>query len=482
MEIIQDINNSFLSEIMIAFFIIINLLFSIIFSKKFFRVSKWLCIIQLMISLVALSFTQVEPIYLGFNSGIYSNVYTMFFKILIFVSSIFMVFLSRNFINEISSRSFEYFTLILFSILSSLIIISANDFLILFTAIEMLSLSLYILITFKRGVNSKEAALKYIIISALATGITLFGISYLYGITGSLNFSQINNYLVTTSNTEIPLLFNFSCIFILSGLMMKIGAIPFANWVADIYEGASFSIAAFISIIPKVAIFAILIRLSVLIFKFSPMINLIIAIISILTIIYGSLGAIRQTNIKRFMGYSSVTHSGFILLGLLAPISVYGISTIIYYLVIYIFMNTGAWAALILFNGKKKMFKISDYKGLIYQRPFYTFAFSICLISLAGLPPTGGFLAKFYLFSSIIRTSVGNFFVLIIVMILASLSIYFYTNLIKNLFDRTIPIKNLYNKATSPKVLLYLCATLLIVFFLYSDKIIQICQIVSYEI
>lgn len=478
MELFFDIKGAFLQELSLIIFIIFNIILSLFFSKKFYKLSKWFALIAVTVTMCS-SFVKLSPDYhYAFHNAFLSNIYTVFFKNLILITVFFVILLSRNLIKQKRDKAFEYFTLLLSATLGAMCLVSSNDFLSAFISLETLSVASYFLVSFHKNYEAKEAGLKYLITGSVASAIFLFGVSYLYGICGTLNFSVINDFYLQQNPT---LLFTLACIFIIMGLMFKIGCVPFSNWVPDIYQGASYPVGAFLSLVPKLAGFAIISRLLVFVFVFSPILKIIIALFAVLSVAYGTLGAIRQTNIKRLYGYSSISHAGYMLLGL-SVLSVYGLSTVLFYLFCYVFMNIGIWTAAIIFNTSVKSDEIVDYKGILYNRPFYSIAFTICLISLAGLPPTSGFLAKLYLFSAVARSGVAFLPFLSVALIFTVAGVFFYFNVVKVIFEKTNNPANIDTHLISSKLILYACTLVTVLMCLFADKIIQLSQLSSYYI
>lgn len=476
MDIFLDIKTAFLQEFILCGFIVFNIIASLFFGKNFYKFAKWLSILAITI---AMGVSPLMPVnYYGFKDSFVANIYTLFFKNLILITAFFVVLLSRNMIKQKRNKAFEYFTLILTATVGAMCLVSANDFIVMFVAMEVLGVACYFLTAFSKNYESKEAGFKYLVMGSVATGIFLFGASYIYGFTNHLNFTMINDFYLKENPA---LVFTVASILVAAGLLFKIGAVPFANWIPDIYEGTSYPVGAFLSLIPKIAGFAVLGRLLVFIFSFSPILKIILATLAVISIGYGSLGALRQTNIKRLYGYSSIAQSGFILLGI-SMLSVYSLSTVLFYLFSYVFMNIGIWTAAITFNTSFASDKILDYKGLLYNRPYYAIAFTICLISLAGLPPTSGFIAKLYLFSGITMSSVAFLPALVFALIFAVVGLFFYFNLVKVLFEKTSSPANIDTSLISPKYILYACALITLLLCFFAEKIIQICLSAAYYI
>lgn len=478
MELFLDIKSAFLQEFSLIIFIVINIVLSLFFSKRFYKLSKWFALLGITVTMCSLFFVQISPNYYAFNNAFLSNGFTLFMKTLILITVFFIILLSRNLIKQKRDKAFEYFTLLMCATLGAMCLVSSNDFLSAFVSLETLGISSYFLASFGKSYQAKEAGFKYLITGSVASAVLLFGVSYLYGISGTLNFSNINDFYLQQNPTIV---FTLACIFILMGAMFKIGCVPFANWVPDVYQGASYPVGAFLSLVPKIAGFAFVSRLFVFVFSFSPILKIIAAIFAVLSIAYGTFGAIRQTNIKRLYGYSSIAQAGFMLLGL-SVLSVYGLSTVLFYLFCYIFMNIGVWAAAIIFNTGYKSDELVDYKGLLFNRPFYSIAFTICLISLAGLPPTTGFLSKLYLFSAVSRSGIAFLPFFVVTLLLTIAGVFFYFNVVRAIFEKTNNPVNIDTSLISSKLILYACTFMTVILCLFPDWLIQLSQLVAYYI
>ena len=309
--------------------------------------------------------------------------FSNFFKILILISSLFVINSSKIFISDSKIDKFEYPIIILIAILGMFFMVSSNDLILFYLGLELQSLALYILASIDRdNLKSSEAGIKYFVLSALSSGLLLYGCSLLYGFTGSTNFDSISSQLVNENTGAI-----FAMVFILVGLAFKISAVPFHMWTPDVYEGAPTSITSFFAVVPKVAGLAVLIK-----FMFIPFINIlsewqsIIIFISIASMILGAVAAIVQKNIKRLLAYSSIGHIGYALAGV-ATGNTSGYESSVIYISIYVVMNIGAFSCLY-FLKKDGNYKenISDLSGISKKHPLLAVSFLIILFSLAGIP------------------------------------------------------------------------------------------------
>ncbi|MHB8851814.1 MAG: NADH-quinone oxidoreductase subunit N [Ignavibacteriaceae bacterium] len=367
-----------------------------------------------------------------------------FFKILIAGSSIIIILFSMlsNEIKDGADRQGEYYVLIAGMILGMFFMVSSADLILIYVSIEMLSLSSYVLAGFdKQAIRNSEASLKYVIYGGISSGIMLFGISILYGLTGSTNLYEINSLVQASQVHGFTYVLSGFLIFVAIGF--KISAAPFHFWTPDVYEGAPIPITAYLSIASKAAGFALLIRFVKITFiqsvdpnGFWHLLNIIdwktfIIIISILTMTLGNFAAIWQNNMKRLLAYSSIAHAGYLLLGL-AVLSNEGIAAILIYFVIYGFMNLGAFLVVMLISNKLGSEEIDDYDGLGSKAPFLSVSLAIFLVSLTGLPPTAGFIGKLYIFLALVDAKM--IVVAVIALLNTVVSLYYYARVLKHMF------------------------------------------------
>ncbi len=392
----------------------------------------------------------------GTKGMIVADAFGAFFKSVVILASFLVVFFSMSSeeIKKGFERQGEYYTLLFGMILGMLFVISAADLILIYLSLELLSLSSYVLAGFsKTNIRNSEASLKYIIYGGVSSGIMLFGISIIFGITGTTNLYAINSFIQSAQINTLTFLLAGLLIFV--GIGFKISAAPFHFWTPDVYEGAPIPITAFLSIASKAAGFALLIRFiqvtfltSIDKYGFWTLSALIdwkefIIILSILTMTLGNFAALWQDNLKRMLAYSSIAHAGYLLLGL-AVMSNEGITAILIYFVIYAFMNLGAFFIVMVIANRTGSEDIDDYKGLGYKMPFLGVSLAIFLVSLTGLPPTAGFIAKLYLFMALID---AKMIVLVVIAILNSVvSLYYYIRVLRNMFltrpeEEVIPVK-----------------------------------------
>ena len=457
MENLQLIIPELFISIMIMFLLIFG-----VFKKNSSQLVYNLTTVSLVagLALIVNLDTQIQ-------SSLFNNSYNIdslarFMKILLILSGIFVMLSSSKYIQISKISKIEYPILILCSILGMMVMISANDLIVFYMGLELQSLALYVLASFNRdNLLSTESGLKYFVLSALSSGLLLYGCSLIYGFSETTNFNQI---MVNTKEIEYGL--TFGIVFILVGLAFKISAVPFHMWTPDVYEGAPTSITSYFAVVPKVAGVAILIK-----FMLVPFSNIllewqtIIIFISIASMILGAVAAIIQKNLKRLLAYSSIGHVGYVLAGIATGVNS-GYQSSIIYISIYVIMNIGAFSCLY-FLKKDGEYKenISDLSGISKKHPLLAISFLIILFSLAGIPPLGGFFAKFYVFTAVLEKKM--YALAIIGLLTTVISAFYYLRIIKIIYfdDSKLTFEVVKNKTA--QISIFMSCTILITFFLY---------------
>lgn len=371
----------------------------------------------------------------GVTTSLFSDMirvdgFALFFKVLACVVTAVVVLASVEFRNLAVLYAGEYYALLLFACLGIMLLAAATDLLSIYIALELLTLSCYALVGFtKTEPRSSEAAIKYFLLGAVATGTMLFGMSYLYGLTGSTNLTVIGQVLSGSGGSPLAML---ATLFILAGFGFKIAMVPFHMWCPDTYEGAPTPITAFLSVGPKAAGFAVLVRVFLSAFgairvDWVP----VVAVLSALTMTLGNVVALTQTNIKRMLAYSSIAQAGYILIGFVVTQGI-GLSGVLLYLLAYLFMNLGAFAVVIIVSNYLGSDEIKDYSGLSQRAPGVALALVLFLWSLAGLPPTGGFIGKFFVFAGAIQS--GYLWLAIVGVLNSVISIFYYFNVVRQMY------------------------------------------------
>ncbi len=397
----------------------------------------------------ALVLQKIDANELLFRTMYAVDPFGIFFKLLFLgVGLIVILFsLGSKELETARERLGEYYSLIPAMLLGMVLMAGSTNLIFMYLSLELTSISSYILAGFtKKADDSAEAALKYVIYGALSSGLMLYGISILYGLTGVIDIYNINMVIAQGNIATTPLV--IAIVLILAGFGYKISAVPFHFWTPDVYEGAPTAITAFLSVASKAAGFAMMIRFFKICFidaralvpgsEFWTLMKgfdwtQIIAILSVLTMTLGNLVAIWQKNLKRLLAYSSIAHAGYIMMGVVV-LSNQGLAAVLLYFLVYLFMNLGAFYVVMIVAEKTGSEDIDDYKGLGARAPFVGVAMAIFLVSLTGLPPTAGFIGKLYLFGALI--SAKWIWLAIVGAINSVVSLYYYARVFRNLFLR----------------------------------------------
>jgi NADH-quinone oxidoreductase subunit N len=464
-----------LSFIIPEIFISLSVMFLLIlgvFKKNSFELIHNLSIIVLLITgiIVFNETLDIEKIFL-FNGSVVIDYLSSFMKIITLLAAFIVLAISKNYLDNFKISKIEYPILILSSVLGMMVMISSNDLIVFYMGLELQSLALYVLATFNRNnLKSSEAGLKYFVLSALSSGLLLYGCSLIYGFSGSTNFEIIASQL---DSNEYPL--TFGIVFILVGLAFKISAVPFHMWAPDVYEGSPTTVTLFFTMVPKIAALTVFIR-----FLYVPFLELIdqwqmiLVFLSIASMLFGAIAAIGQKNIKRLIAYSSIGHIGYALAGVVSA-SNDGIQSSVIYLTIYIVMNLGFFSCLLMLRRNDNYYEsIDDLSGLSKNHPILSFSLLVIFFSLAGIPPLAGFFAKFYIFKAVIEQSM--YFLAIVGLLSTVIAAFYYLRIIKIIyFD---PKKEKYDQDHSPWLKFSLIlSTLLILFYFISPS--QLVEAVS---
>ena len=426
-------------------------------------------IILLITSVITLNETLGIQETLLFNSSVVIDYLSSFMKIVTLLAAFLVLVISSNYLKTLKIFKIEYPILILSSVLGMMIMISSNDLIVFYMGLELQSLALYVLATFNRDqLKSSEAGLKYFVLSALSSGLLLYGCSLIYGFTGSTNFNIIANQL---NSNEYAI--TFGIVFILVGLAFKISAVPFHMWAPDVYEGSPTSVTLFFTMVPKIAALTVFIR-----FLYVPFLNLIdqwqmiLIFLSIASMLFGAIAAIGQTNLKRLIAYSSIGHVGYTLAGV-ATGSNDGIQSSVIYITIYIIMNLGLFSCLLMMKRNNKYFEdIEDLSGLSKNHPLISLSLLVILFSLAGIPPLAGFFAKFYIFKSVLEQSM--YFLAIVGLLSTVVAAFYYLRIIKIMyFDKE---KEKYDTDHSLwlKFSLMFSTLLILIYFIFPSQLIEV--------
>ena len=444
---------------------IFSLLMIGVFIKKSFNIVYRLSNLVLALTLFVVLSGNYETTKI-FDGSIIIDNFSTFMKSLILISSFFILSMSKKYLVDIKNNKFEYPIIVILSILGMFIMVGSNDLIVFYLGLELQSLSLYILAAIDRdNSRSSEAGVKYFVLSALSSGLLLYGCSLLYGFSGSTNFEII---LLNSDNENVGTI--FAMVFILVGLAFKVSAVPFHMWTPDVYEGSPTTVTMFFSVVPKIAGLAVFIK-----FMYVPFYSVldewqyILVFISIASMILGAVAAIGQNNIKRLIAYSSIGHIGYAIAGIAAGTE-NGFRNAIVYMTIYAVMNIGAFSFVLLMKrGEKYIEEISELSGASKNHPLMCFGLLTILFSLAGIPPLAGFFAKFYIFMSVIES--GMFGLAIVGLVTTVVSAFYYIRIVKIMYfdDSKKPFENF--KDVSIHGSLILSSMILIAFFLYPSAL-----------
>ena len=421
--------NLILPEIFISLSIMFLLLLGVFkenSSKIIFNLSLFVLLITTIITFNE-TFSVTRSVL--FNKSFIIDHMSSLMKIITLIGGFLVLVISSSYLKIFKIYNIEYPILILSSILGMMVMISANDLIVFYMGLELQSLALYVLATYNRDqLKSSEAGLKYFVLSALSSGLLLYGCSLMYGFSGSTNFDIISAQL----NSDDYVL-TFGIVFILVGLAFKISAVPFHMWAPDVYEGSPTTVTLFFTMVPKIAALTVFIR-----FLYVPFFNLldqwqmIIVFLSIASMLFGAIAAIGQTNIKRLIAYSSIGHIGYTLAGL-ATASNEGIQSSIVYISIYVLMNLALFSCLLMLKRKNEYFEdIEDLSGLSKNHPLLSISLLIILFSLAGIPPLAGFFAKLYIFKAVLEQSM--YFLAIVGLLSTVIAAFYYLRIIKIIY------------------------------------------------
>ena len=452
-----------LPELFLLFAISLILLFDLFVSQRLKQFTYYLTQLALLIT-GFLAFNLI-----GENVTIFSGTFVLdslgsTFKVFILGFAIIALVYTRHYLKAHELLRNEYFILAMMSILGMMVMVSGHSLLTLYLGLEIMSLSLYALIATARDrASAIEAALKYFVLGAIASGLLLYGMSMIYGISGSLDISQISSFAsASTLGSQQTLILNFGLVFLVIGIAFKLGAVPFHMWVPDVYQGSPTSVTMFLSTVPKIAAIALLIRL--LIDGLGELQHYwadLFMILAVLSIAIGSLVALTQTNIKRMLAYSTISHIGFVLLGFVTGV-VDGYGAAVFYVLAYILMSLAAFGSIIVLNRKGfEADQISDFQGLSKHSPWFALIMLVVMLSMAGVPPFIGFYSKLFILQQVVAE--GYVILAITAVIFAVISAYYYLQIIKTMYFDDVDKEILVSAPLDMKVVLSINGILILV-------------------
>lgn len=388
--------------------------------------------LSLLVTIVLLIYAYPGQTAVAFGNAFISDLMSIVLKVFICLYTFIVFIYSREYLQEHGWMTGEYFILGLFAVLGMMVMVSAYSLLTIYLGLELLSLSLYAMVAMHRSsVSATEAAMKYFVLGALASGMLLYGISILYGITGTFGLETLAESI--TQQSDFNLLLVFGLVFVIVGIAFKLGAVPFHMWIPDVYQGAPTSVTLFISSAPKMAAFAMAIRLLVdgmypLMIDWQGM----IVILALLSMAAGNIIAISQSNIKRMLAYSTIAHVGFMLLGILSG-TLQGFASAMFYIITYALMSMGAFGMVILLGRRGfEADMLDDFMGLSERSTWFAFIMLCLMFSMAGVPPFIGFWAKWFVFKELIAA--GYIWLAAIAVIFSIIGAYYYLRVIKLMY------------------------------------------------
>jgi len=377
------------------------------------------------------------------NGGFVLDTMSNILKLFIYLITAGVFIYSKQYLAERQLLKGEFFILALFGMLGMMILVSAHSFLTVYLGLELLSLCLYAMVAMNRdSVGASEAAMKYFVLGALASGMLLYGVSMLYGATGSLDLAEVAHYIASEPDTDLVLV--LGVVFVIVGLAFKLGAVPFHMWLPDVYHGAPTAITLFIGTAPKIAAFAMVIRmLAEGLGGMHGYWQEFIVVLSVLSMVIGNVVAIAQSNIKRMLAYSTIAHVGYLLLGILAGTSD-GFSASMFYIIVYAITGAGGFGMILLLSRAGfEADRLEDFKGLNARSPWFAFMMLLIMFSMAGVPPTVGFYAKLSVIKSII--DVGMVWLAIVAIIFSIIGLFYYLRVVKFMYfdepEDTTPLR-----------------------------------------
>lgn len=433
----------------------------------------WLSLITLISLLVFLFNIPYSQREFAFNGMYVADDLARSIKFLIGLTVLIVFIYARPYLAMRSSAKAEFYILSLFATLGMFVMASANNFLLIYLGLELLSLCLYALVAFVRDSDdASEAAIKYFVLGAIASGMLLYGMSILYGVSGTLDLNELNLYLIDQDEISLPLIFGLT--FIVVGVAFKFGAIPFHMWVPDVYQGAPTAITLFIATAPKFAAFVMAFRLlsgglQELILDWQKM----LMILASLSLIFGNIIAIAQTNIKRMLAYSTISHVGFMVLGILLGTQA-GYTAALFYIAVYVLMASGAFGILLIFSSKyKEVELISDLRGLSKSNPWFALIMLLLMFSMAGVPLTVGFYAKLYILQSLVAD--GMIWLALLAIIMSIVGAYYYLRVVKYMYFDELESYLSIQRSLLAQSILTLNGVLVIVLFIFPNLLLKYC-------
>lgn len=418
-----------------------------------------------------------------FGGMLRADEFAIFFKVLFAGTAVVILLASKDYVSKFARYEGEYYALILLSALGMMLMATSRDLITIYISLELTSLSLYALVGFMKDAKSSEAGLKYLLLGAVASAVLLYGMALIFGITGQTGLSEIAALIPEGNLWETPLLL-LGVVFLIAGFGFKIATVPFQMWVPDVYEGAPTIVTAYLSVGSKAAGFAVILRVFLEALGGDPLVGwaMIFAVLSAISMMIGNLVAIAQSNIKRMLAYSSIAQAGYLMVGLAAVTRagesgdgvLYGPTGLIFFMGCYALANLGAFIAIIAISNKIDSDNIADYSGMGSRAPMLASALTLCLVSLIGLPPTAGFLAKFYLFTAAAHHDL--IWLVVIAVINTAIAAYYYLRVVKVMWFGSPASKESVPSSWSLRAALAITCLGVLVLFFYPSPLLDLAR------
>jgi len=463
-----------LPEMIVAVLAMILLLLDLFISKEN---KVWTAYLAIMtIAAAAVATVQLYPAdsIEAFYGFFVFDPFAAFSKLLIFAATAISIVLSIDYMKN-ENHVGEYYVLMLFAMLGMMLMVSATNFIILYLGMELMALCIYVLVGYQREVlRSNEAALKYFILGALSSGMLLYGITFLYGVSGSFDYTEMGTALMSADSSSHAAVL-LGLVFLLAGLAFKVSMAPFHMWTPDAYEGAPTPITAFMSVAPKVAGFVVIIRIAI---DALPAVQdeymTIFIGMAVLTMAVGNLAAIAQRNIKRMLAYSTVGHVGFVMLGVIAG-NADGYAGILVYLSIYLIMTLGLFAIIILMRRDGIQGELlDDFAGLSKSRPGYALAMGLFLFSLGGIPFLAGFWAKYAVFIAAVEA--GHLYLVLYALLFSAVGAFYYIRVVKYIYFDEARVAFNFTESRLMQATVVITAIAIVALGVYPDPLMEVCK------
>lgn len=464
-----------LPEIILALMGMAALLMSVFLSTARQSVVAWVSIATCFAVIGAVVYALGSEGSSTFYGYFMFDPFAAYAKLLMLVATIFAMLLSLNYVKDEANVG-EYYTLMLFALLGMMLMVSASSFVTMYLGLELMALSVYVLVAYQRDVlRSTEAALKYFILGALSSCMLLYGLTFLYGSTGSFMYSEMAP-LISASGEDQRLAILTGMLFMLAGLAFKVSVAPFHMWTPDAYEGAPTPITAFMSVAPKVAGLVVFMRILVDVLPgVQAEYTTVLMFLAVLSMAVGNIAAIAQRNIKRMLAYSTIGHIGFILLGMIAG-TTQGYSAIMIYMTIYLFMTMGVFAIIIMMRRDEIQGEIlDDFAGLSKVRPGYALAMGLLMFSMAGIPFLGGFWAKYAVFIAAIEQ--GYIVLATLGVLFSAIGAFYYIRIVKYMYFDEERVNFNFAKSVPLQMTVVLSTLVIVAIGVYPEPVMEICKL-----